>query len=75
MWIFRKRINTAGTISGIYFIFNGLERFIVEKIRVNNRYDFLGIHPSQAEIISFCLILFGLFILVKVRLKASNVEG
>ena len=75
MWIFRKRIKTAGTISGIYFIFNGLERFIVEKIRVNNRYDFLGIHPSQAEIISFCLILFGLFILVKVRLKASNDEG
>jgi len=75
MWIFRKRIKTAGTISGIYFIFNGLERFVVEKIRVNNRFDFLGIHPSQAEIISFCLILFGLFILVKVRLKTSNDEG
>ena len=75
MWVFRKRIKTAGTISGIYFIFNGLERFVVEKIRVNNRFDFLGIHPSQAEIISFCLILFGLFILVKVRLKASNGQG
>jgi prolipoprotein diacylglyceryltransferase len=75
MWMFRKRIKTAGTISGIYFIFSGLERFVVEKIRVNNRYNFWGIHPSQAEIISFCLILFGLFLLISVRLKASNNEG
>lgn len=75
IWLFRKRIKTAGTISGIYFIINGLERFIVEKIRVNNEYHFWGIHPSQAEIISFCLILFGLFILVKVQLKAYKNEG
>jgi len=75
IWLIRKRIKTAGTISGIYFIINGLERFIVEKIRVNNEYHFWGIHPSQAEIISFCLILFGLFILVKVQLKAYKNEG
>jgi len=75
IWLFRKRIKTAGTISGIYFIINGLERFIVEKIRVNNEYHFWGIHPSQAEIISFCLILFGLFILVKVQLKSYKNEG
>jgi hypothetical protein len=42
---------------------------------LNNEYHFWGIHPSQAEIISFCLILFGLFILVKVQLKASKNEG
>ena len=71
LWIFRSKIKTAGTISGIYFIINGLERFAVEKIRVNNQYHFWGIHPSQAEIISFCLILFGLFILIKVQLKAA----
>ena len=61
LWIFRSKIKTAGKISGIYFIVNGLERFAVEKIRVNNQYHFLGIHPSQAEIISFCLILFFAF--------------
>jgi prolipoprotein diacylglyceryltransferase len=71
LWIFRSKIKTAGTITGIYFIVNGLERFAVEKIRVNNQYHFWGIHPSQAEIISFCLILFGLFILIKVQLKAA----
>ena len=71
IWIFRKRIKIAGTVSGIYFIVNGLERFAIEKIRVNNQYHFLGIHPSQAEIISFCLILFGLGILLTVQLKAA----
>jgi phosphatidylglycerol:prolipoprotein diacylglycerol transferase len=71
IWIFRKRIKIAGTVTGIYFIVNGLERFVVEKIRVNNQYHFLGINPSQAEIISFCLILFGLGILLTVQLKAA----
>ena len=70
MWAFRKRIKVAGTVTGIYFIINGLERFLVEKIRVNNQYHFLGIHPSQAEIISFFLILLGISIILIVQLKA-----
>ncbi len=75
IWSFRKKIKTPGTISGIYFIVNGLERFIVEKIRVNNQYHFFGINPSQAEIISFCLIVFGLGILLTVQLKAVTKKG
>ena len=75
IWSFRKKIKTPGTISGIYFIVNGLERFVVEKIRVNNQYHFFGINPSQAEIISFCLIVFGLVILLTVQLKAAARKG
>lgn len=70
VWAFRKRIKVAGTVSGIYFILNGLERFIIEKIRVNNQYHFLGIHPSQAEIISFFLILTGVIIIIYVQVKS-----
>lgn len=72
MWAFRKRIKVAGTISGIYFILNGVERFLIEKIRVNNQYHFLGIHPSQAEIISFFLILTGILIIVLVQVRAAR---
>ena len=72
MWAFRKRIRIAGIMSGIYFILNGLERFLIEKIRVNNQYHFLGLHPSQAEIISFCLILFGMIIIVISAVRASR---
>ena len=72
LWAVRKRITVAGTISGIYFILNGLERFMIEKIRVNNQYHFLGMHPSQAEIIAFLLILTGIIIIITVQLKAAR---
>ena len=37
---------------------NGIERFFIEKIRVNTEYNILG-GITQAEIISFLLILSG----------------
>ena len=43
----------------IYLTLNGIERFLIEKIRVNEKYDFLG-GITQAEIISFSLILIGI---------------
>jgi phosphatidylglycerol---prolipoprotein diacylglyceryl transferase len=60
----RKRIRTAGVLFGIYMVLNGIERFLVEKIRVNTTYSFLGIHPTQAEIISFCLVVAGVAIIL-----------
>ena len=45
---------------GIYLIFNGVERFFIELIRVNTKYDIFGIHPTQAEIISLLLVLGGI---------------
>ncbi|HEY0678273.1 MAG TPA: prolipoprotein diacylglyceryl transferase family protein [Chitinophagaceae bacterium] len=63
LWAMRRRIKTAGVIFGIYLILNGIERFLVEKIRVNTTYDFMGFHPTQAEIISFFLIVIGLVII------------
>lgn len=48
----RKRITIPGQMFAIYLIMNGLERFFVEKIRVNTKYDIFGFHPTQAEIIS-----------------------
>ncbi len=69
----KRHIKISGIIFSIYLIFNGLERFAVEKIRVNNRLDLLGFHPTQAEVISTVLCLTGfvlLFYLVK-RHKTS----
>ena len=58
LWTIRKRINIAGVLFCTYLTLNGIERFFIEKIRVNTKYDILdGI--TQAEIISFCLILIG----------------
>lgn len=64
LWVLRKRTKQALHLTGIYLILNGLERFFVEKIRVNTTYDLGFIHPTQAEIISSILVLLGLAILI-----------
>jgi len=69
LWGLRKRIHRPFRLFGIYLIMNGLERFFVEKIRVNYKYDWGFIHPTQAEIISACLVLAGILILVYKRRK------
>lgn len=58
LWGLRKKIKTPGILFAIYLIFNGLERFFVEKIRHNPE---LAIGFTQAEMISFTLILLGFF--------------
>ena len=60
LWRIRKKIKTSGVLFCIYLFLNGIERFMIEKVRINNEYDiFNGI--TQAEIISFCLLLSGIF--------------
>lgn len=73
LWKIRKRYNRPLQLFGIYLVLNGLERFFVELIRVNYKYDWGFIHPTQAEIISTCLVLAGLslFFLYKPRPAAT----
>ena len=56
LWNIRKKIKIAGVLFCIYLILNGIERFLIEKIRINH--DMIG-EQTQAEIISFSLILIG----------------
>ena len=46
----------------LYLMLNGLERFFIEKIRVNTRLDIFGFQPTQAEVISTLLFLTGLIL-------------
>lgn len=63
MWAYRKRIKIPGIMFGIYLIMNGIERMMIEEIRVNYLYHVLGFHPSQAQIIAALLILAGLLLI------------
>ncbi len=49
-----------GVLFCIYLIVNGIERFLIEKIRVNIPYNIFGLKITQAEILSFSLILIGI---------------
>ncbi len=60
LWYVRKRIDIAGRMFSLYLIINGIERFFIEKIRVNTKYEIFGFHPTQAEIISTLLVISGI---------------
>lgn len=59
LWSIRKKIKTPGLLFSIYLIFNGMERFLIEKIRVNTLYHIGNFGITQAEIISTVLFLVG----------------
>ena len=61
LWGFRKKIKIPGMMWSLYLIFNGLERFLIESIRVNSEYHAFGLAFTQAEMISSILILLGIF--------------
>jgi prolipoprotein diacylglyceryl transferase len=60
LWSLRKKLKIPGLMTALYLMFNGLERFFIEKIRVNTRMNFFGLHPTQAEVISTFLFIAGL---------------
>ena len=64
LWSIRKNITIPGSLFAAYLMLNGLERFFIEKIRVNNVFDMLGMRVTQAEIISTSLFFLGLVFMI-----------
>ncbi len=69
LWLIRRRIKIAGVMFCIYLICNGVERFLVETIRVNTTYSIFGIHPTQAELISAALVIVGVIGIIVFKRK------
>lgn len=72
LWAIRKKNAIPGMIFFIYLICNGVERFFIEKIRVNVKYDFLPFQPTQAEIISLLLFIIGIVGVFWLKKKHSS---
>lgn len=60
LWVLNRKIRVAGFIFFLYMLINGVERWFIETIRVNDRYDFLGLHWSQAQYISVLFVFIGI---------------
>lgn len=60
IWLIRKRITTPGVLFSVYLIMNGVERFFIEKIRVNTLYHIGNFGFTQAELISTLLFFTGI---------------
>lgn len=72
MWMGRK-IEIPGVLTGVYALFAGVERLLIEQIRVNTEYHIGGLGVTQAEIISVICIIFG-SLFMGYRIKKFRVE-
>jgi phosphatidylglycerol:prolipoprotein diacylglycerol transferase len=59
LWKIRHRIKAPGVLFGVYMILAGIERFFIELIRVNTKYNVAGISFTQAELISIFMVIGG----------------
>jgi len=59
LWYLRKRLPKAGMLFFIYLFLTGLARFFVEGIRVNERYDLLGLGWSLSQWIAVLFMIGG----------------
>ena len=60
LWTLRRRLTTPGLLFFIYALLIGLERFLIEYIRVTPRHILLGWSLTQAQLISLGFIFIGL---------------
>ena len=72
LWSMHKRWKTPGFLFGVYLMFNGVERFFIEKIRVNAEMEWLGITLTQAELISTLTFLGGLALTIWVSRREKG---
>jgi len=75
LWMIRKRVKLPGVLFFIYLFLAGIERFIVEQIRVNNKLHMGGLEFTQAQMISTIMMLLGiagLIYLFKNKEKLKN---
>ncbi len=72
LWALRKRLRPAGSIFFLFLFLNGLERFFIEKIRVN--VHVIG-SLTQAEIIATILMVAGLSGMFWIRRRPNATTG
>jgi len=59
IWVGKKFL-VPGIVMATYLVLNGIERFLIERIRVNPRFDIGGLELNQAEIISPIFVIGGI---------------
>jgi phosphatidylglycerol---prolipoprotein diacylglyceryl transferase len=74
LWSLRKRFSYPLDMFGTYLIFNGVERYCVESIRVNTKLNYGLWQPTQAELIALILIVCGIGLLAYNRIMKPKPE-
>ena len=72
LWSLRKHPFKSGWLFSLTLIFFGVERFLIEQIRVNNTFDVFGLIVTQAEVISVLMMIGGAIGLALTTKKRSD---
>ena len=72
LWGLRKRLKAAGMLFFVYVILTGVERFFIEKIRVNPDIELFGLQATQAEYISITLVIIGIAGIIWTWRRSAN---
>ncbi|WP_256010409.1 prolipoprotein diacylglyceryl transferase [Desertivirga xinjiangensis] len=59
LWVFRKKIKLPGLVFCFYLLVMGVERFFMEKIKLNYKYEVFEASLSEAQIVSLLFIALG----------------
>ena len=59
LWKIKEKITTPGILFLIYLTINGIERFLIESIRVTEKYLVFSFEMTQAQIIAIFITLIG----------------
>ena len=59
---------------GIYMILAGVERFFIELIRINTKYNIGGFQFTQAELISVLMVIGGAALIITAKRKENQVN-
>ncbi len=68
LWAIRKKIKTPFLMFGIYLILNGIERFVIEIVRVNKQYAVGASSLSQAQEIAIGLVIAGILLVIYAKI-------
>ena len=74
LWGLRKHPFQMGWLFSIYMLLAGVERFLIEQIRVNPMIDAGGLHATQAEIIACILTVIGLIGIATLSRRPSSMS-
>jgi phosphatidylglycerol:prolipoprotein diacylglycerol transferase len=71
LWMLRKHPHKAGWLFSVYLLLAGLERLLIEQIRVNPVFQFGPIHGTQAEMVATVLAVCGAVGIAALRRRSA----
>lgn len=73
LWALRRHHHAPGWLFGVYLLLAGVERFLIELIRVNSKYTLFGTEVTQAQLIaSACIVAGGIVMWRRTRPAAPT---